>query len=53
MSKYRRWLAVPESICPPSGRTCIADAYEIGPNSMQEDDKLAAFACAQALDGNF
>jgi hypothetical protein len=29
------------------------DAFEVGPNFIQQDDKLAALACAQALDGNF
>jgi len=28
------------------------DAFEVGPNFIQQDDKLAALAWAQALDGN-
>ena len=37
----------------PSAQRCFTDAFEIGPNSMQQDDKLTAFVCTQALDRDF
>jgi hypothetical protein len=45
--------AVSQSICAPRGRTGSPDAFEVVANSVQQDEKLAAFVQAQTLDGNF